>query len=143
MRIRWLCLAGLVLVLGACSQGAGATVVPATVAPATAAAASPCLDVGDLSDEASPLATELQGILDALKAGKVDEARSLATSAEAGLQKLATTVGTIAPDAAPLLLAAGTDLESAVKAFPQGADLVDKARKDLDDGYNLARAKAC
>jgi uncharacterized phage infection (PIP) family protein YhgE len=143
MRSPGLCLAGLVLLLGACSPGAGATVAPATIAPATAAAASPCLDVAELSDEASPLATELQGIADALKAGKVDDARSLATSAEAGLQKLATKVGTIAPDAAPLLLAAVTDLESAVKQFPQGSDLVDKARKDLDDGYNLARAKAC
>ena len=136
------CLIVLALALTACTQGVGSASPTPTIA-ASAAASGLCIDRGLLADNADTVTVGLQGIAAALKAGKADQARSLATGAVSGLRSIADLVEPAQPDAAKAFRSSADRLEGAATTFPGGLPSVEEAQTEFETAYTLARTVAC
>jgi hypothetical protein len=134
------CLIVLALALTGCTQGVGsASLTPTSAAPASGL----CIDRGLLADNADTVTVGLQGIAAALKAGKADQARSLATGAVSGLRSIADLVEPAKPDAAKDFRGAADRLEGAATTFPGGMPSVEEVQTEFETAYMLARTVAC
>jgi hypothetical protein len=131
-------------ILLGCSSGAGTSTPGPTTAPSTnAAPASPCIDREQLADSAESVKIALEGIITALKAGDVAQARSLSDTAGSGLSKVADLVDPVTPAAAKTLRDAATKLGDAAARYPDGLPQVEEAEGAFEQGYEVARAAVC
>ena len=143
--MRKVCLIVLTLLVAACMPGA-ATGAPATTVPSVISvpgASVPCIDRGQLADNADTVFTTLQGLIAALKIPDVDQARSLAGSTASGMRSAADLVSPVRPDAAKDFRSAADELDKATPQFPGGVALVDQAQTEWGQGMELARAGVC
>jgi hypothetical protein len=120
--------------------------VAATPVPSLSNAPGPsvaCIDRGQLADTADSATTALQGLVAALKANNLFDARTLAGIAATQMRSLADLVAAVRPDAAAGLRSAADKLDTAKAAFPGSAQSIAGIQTLWDQALQLARAGAC
>ena len=120
--------------------------LPPSLSPSQGPASQPggaCIDTSQFADSAESVMGSIQGVVAALKAANVDQARTGAATASTGLRKLADFVDPAQPEAAKDFRTAATELDSAATQFPGGLATVEQAQTDVNNGLLLARAAQC
>lgn len=103
----------------------------------------PCIDTGELADNADVVLQVIQGLVADLKVPNADQARADAGTAVSGLNKLADLVAPATAEAAKDFRTAASLLNTAMPKFPGGASLVGQAQSDVTTGLLVARTVGC
>lgn len=155
----------LVLALSACAPSSassslapGPSIAPSNVAasatPAVTASATPsvsgspepsgaCIDRGQLADTADSANNALQGMVAALNANRIDEARGLAGTAASQMRSLADFVEAARPLAATGLRNAADKLDTAKANLADATAAAPVVETLFNQAYDLAMAGAC
>jgi len=147
----------LVLALSACAPSSassslapGPSIAPSNVAasatPSVSGSPEPsgaCIDRGQLADTADSANNALQGMVAALNANRIDEARGLAGTAASQMRSLADFVEAARPLAATGLRNAADKLDTAKANLADATAAAPVVETLFNQAYDLAMAGAC